>query len=270
MVHKAKSLVKSKGILSMANPNQGHSLGNDTIVLVQNFFVSGEISRIMPGKKDCVSIKVNDTRISVQKRLLLGSLKEIYQQFKDQFPAEKIGFSRFAELCPKHGVLAGASGTHVVCVCTIHQNTKLMMIGGKLEELTANREVHLKHYNHCIVIRLNFWYLIPSKRLAAKASLQRPYSSQIMTPHQLFDWAIQNIKGVQIKYRTMDDYGQEEIFLEERLKISRTIPSTQKLHCFKSLSNTKILTRSFSNSSIAKEERAVHLHKTEIPSDEIN
>ena len=27
-----------------------------------------------------------------------------------------------------------------------------MMIGGKLEELTANREVHLKHYNHCIAL----------------------------------------------------------------------------------------------------------------------
>ena len=124
MVCKAKSLVKSKGILSLPNPNQGHSLGNDTIVLVQNFYKSGQISRIMPGKKDCVSIKVNGTRISVQKRLLLGNLKEIYQQFKDQFPVEKIGFSRFAELRPKRCVLAGASGTHVVCVCTIHQNTK--------------------------------------------------------------------------------------------------------------------------------------------------
>ena len=27
-----------------------------------------------------------------------------------------------------------------------------MMIGGKLEELTANRAVHLKHYNHCIAL----------------------------------------------------------------------------------------------------------------------
>ena len=108
------------------------------------------------------------------------------------------------------------------------------------------------------------------KRLAAKASLQRPYRSQIMTPCQLFDWAIQSIKGVQFKYCTIDDYGQEEIFLEERLKISRTIPGTQKLHCFIPLSNTKILTKSFSNSSTAKEERAVHLHKTEIPIDEIS
>lgn len=27
------------------------------------------------------------------------------------------------------------------------------------------------------------------KRLAARASLQRPYNDQLMTPHQLFDWA---------------------------------------------------------------------------------
>ena len=152
MVRKAKTLVKSGGILSTPNPNHGHSLHDDTIVMVQNFYESDEISRVMPRKKDCVSIKVNDTRISVQKRLLLGNLKEVYRQFKDQFPAEKIGFSRFAEFRPKHCILAGASGTHAVCVCTIHQNTKLMMIAGKLAELTANREVHLKHYNHCIAL----------------------------------------------------------------------------------------------------------------------
>ena len=74
----------------------------------------------MPGKKDYASIKVNDTRISVQKRLLLGNLKEVYWQFKDQFPAEN---TRFAEFCPKYCVLARACGTHAVCACTIHQNT---------------------------------------------------------------------------------------------------------------------------------------------------
>ena len=103
MVRKAKTLVKSGGILSTPNPNHGHSLRDDTIMMVQNFYESDEISRVMPGKKDCMSIKVNDTRISIQKRLLLGNLKEVYQQFKDQFPAD-----------PKHCVLAGASGTHAV------------------------------------------------------------------------------------------------------------------------------------------------------------
>ena len=92
-----------------------------------------------------------------------------------------------------------------------------------------------------------------------------------MTPRQLFDWAVQNIERVHFKYCTIDDYKQlqEEVFLEERLKISRTIPGTQKLHCFIPLSNTKILTKTFSNSSVAKEEKATHLHKTEIPIDEI-
>ena len=83
--------------MSTPNPNHGHSLSNDTIIMVQNFYESDEISRVMPGKKDCVSIKVNDTRTSVKKRLLLGNLKEVYRQFKDQFPAEKIRFSRFTE-----------------------------------------------------------------------------------------------------------------------------------------------------------------------------
>ena len=83
MVRKAKCLVKSGGILSTLNPNQGHGLCNDIRMLVQNFYGSDEISRVIPGKKDCVSIKVDNRRISVQKRLLLGNLKEVYQQFKD-------------------------------------------------------------------------------------------------------------------------------------------------------------------------------------------
>ena len=41
----------------------------------------------------------------------------------------KIGFSKFAELRPRYCVLAGASGTHSVCICTIHQNVKLMILG---------------------------------------------------------------------------------------------------------------------------------------------
>ena len=38
MVHKAKSLVKSGGILSTPNPIQGHGLHDDTKILVQTFY----------------------------------------------------------------------------------------------------------------------------------------------------------------------------------------------------------------------------------------
>ena len=58
----------------------------------------------------------------------------------------KMGFSKFAQLRSRQCILAGAAGTHSVCVCTLHQNVKLMMAGGKLESLTDDE---LKHYRHC-------------------------------------------------------------------------------------------------------------------------
>ena len=91
-------------------------------------YESDDISRVMPGKKDFVSVKKEGKRVHVQKRLVLSNLREVYHEFKEKLPDQKIGFSKFAELRPKHCILAGASGTHAVCVCTIHQNVKLMML----------------------------------------------------------------------------------------------------------------------------------------------
>ena len=48
------------------------------------------------------------------------------------------------------------------------------------------------------------------KHLAAKACLQRAYHSQIMTPHQLFDWAIENIERVHFKYCTIEDHPRRK------------------------------------------------------------
>ena len=74
---------------------------------------------------------------------MLCNLREAYKQFKKQHPDVKVGFSKFAELRPKECVLAGATGTHSVCVCVIYQNVKLMMAGGRLEALTNGWFTHL-------------------------------------------------------------------------------------------------------------------------------
>ena len=150
MARKAKELVAEKGILSTPNPKPGHSLPSETIDLVTNFYESDNVSRIMPGKKDFVSVKSGDGHIHVQKRLVLCNLKELHRLFKDTHPSVVIGFSKFAELRPKYCVLAGASGTHSICVCTIHQNVKLMLLGAKLPEVTAHIDVPLKTYHHCL------------------------------------------------------------------------------------------------------------------------
>ena len=78
----------------------------------------------MPGKKDYVSISKN---VHQQKRLLLSNLKELFISFKQKHEDIKIGYSKFCSLRPKWCILPGANGTHSVCVCTYHQNTKLLV-----------------------------------------------------------------------------------------------------------------------------------------------
>jgi hypothetical protein len=133
MVRKAKKLVKEKGILATPNPKAGKTLPKITADLVKDFYHSDEISRVMPGKKDCVSVTAKGVRQHLQKRLILCNLTEAFQRFKEKHTDLKIGLSKFAELRPKECILAGASGTHSVCVCTVHQNVKLMFLGAKLE-----------------------------------------------------------------------------------------------------------------------------------------
>lgn len=146
----AKKLVEEKGVLSDPNPKKGCRIEADIVKKVEEFYLSEEISRIMPGKKDTISVFVDGSRKAIQKHLILCNLKEAYAQFKEKNPAAKIGFSKFAELRPKQCVLPGSSGTHSVCVCTIHQNMKLMFVGSHLANLTSNEEQPLRTPQDCV------------------------------------------------------------------------------------------------------------------------
>ena len=122
MARKSKDLVKKKGVLSLPGPKPGPSLLPETVDIVHAFYEHDDISRVMPGKKDFVSVKQEGKRVHVQKRLMLSNLREVYHEFKEKFPDRKIGFSKFAELRPKHCILAGASGTHSVCACVYNSS----------------------------------------------------------------------------------------------------------------------------------------------------
>ena len=89
-----------------------------------SFYQDDEYSRQMPGKKDCVSVGNGKHE---QKRLVLCNLSEMHAAFKEKYPNVKVGFSKFCSLRPKWCVLAGSSGTHSVCVCSIHQNAILLV-----------------------------------------------------------------------------------------------------------------------------------------------
>ena len=150
MATQSKHLALEKGILSTPNPKIGKALEDGTAEAVRAFYHHDDISRTMPGKKDCLSINIRGNKVKVQKRLILANLKEVYAQFKQKYPDKKIGFSKFAMLSPKECVLAGANGTHQVCVCTVHNNVKLMMINAKMATITSNEEVPLHDYSHAL------------------------------------------------------------------------------------------------------------------------
>lgn len=131
LVRQARKLKKEKGILSIPDPRKGKLLSEETIKLVRDFYQNDEYSRILPGAKDKVSIKKN---VYMQKRLILNNLRELFSCFKWENPNVKIGFSKFCTLRPKWCVLAGAGGTHSVCVCSLHQNVKLLLDAAQMEE----------------------------------------------------------------------------------------------------------------------------------------
>ena len=68
------------------------------------------------------------------------------------------------------------------------------------------------------------------KRTAAKASLQHPFEDQILTPLKLYEFVLQNIKGIHFAYSTLKDHEQEAKILAERFKYCRTVPGTPQFY----------------------------------------
>ena len=107
MVRKAKQLVKDKGILSSPDPRPGRSLARKTVDIVVAFYESDSSSRMMPGKKDFVSVKGEHGRVHVQKRLVLCNLKELYQDFKQSIQLNVSDFRSLQSLDPNTALLQG-------------------------------------------------------------------------------------------------------------------------------------------------------------------
>lgn len=123
-VREARKLAEERGILALPDAKRGRSLSQEVEDSVKLFYEDDEYSRLMPGTKDYVSIARN---VHKQKRLLLCNLNELHCAYKNKYPQHRIGLSKFSQLRPKWCVTVSSSGAHSVCVCTIHQNTKLMV-----------------------------------------------------------------------------------------------------------------------------------------------
>ena len=77
-VKSTKELRKSSGILSNKSKRKGKVLDEDVQKNFISCYGSDEFSRMCPGKKEYVSVKVKGRREHIQKRLLLVNLKELH------------------------------------------------------------------------------------------------------------------------------------------------------------------------------------------------
>ncbi|KAJ4446093.1 hypothetical protein ANN_12785 [Periplaneta americana] len=150
IIRVAKKLAEESGILSTPNNKLGKVLELSTVTKVLQFYRSDDVSRVMAGKKNFVSVKEDGQKVHKQKRLILCNLKETYKCFKDKYPLIKISFSKFAELRPKECILPGANGSHSVCVCTNHENVKLLIDGANIPLLTSNSSVVVNNYKDAL------------------------------------------------------------------------------------------------------------------------
>lgn len=98
MVRQAKKRIKEKGMLESPDQKPGKTLPREVIETVRSFYESDNLSRVMPGKKDCISVvRKNGEKTQVPKQLILCNLKEAYKLFKDRYKPSTEG--RLFKVC---------------------------------------------------------------------------------------------------------------------------------------------------------------------------
>ena len=78
------------------------------------------------------------------------------------------------------------------------------------------------------------------KRCAAKASLQRPYSDQILTAADFFKYCQDNFPNIQCFFTPKAEVEQVTADLEQRFSTAVTILGTQKHHHFRPIGGGKL------------------------------
>lgn len=99
MANKIEKLVKNKGIFFNAEKKIGRqSIESETVESVINFYRDDEISKVMPGMRDCIVYKDNMKKQKVQRRLVLYNLREVHELFRKKYPNQKKIFFKICHI----------------------------------------------------------------------------------------------------------------------------------------------------------------------------
>ena len=119
LIQKSRDFAKGNGVLYLTLQKKDKSVSHEMKEEIVLFYEDDKISRIIPRKKDYVSIGRN---IHTQKSLL-ANLKELHPISKSKYPPRQIGFSKFCSLHPKWCVCSSWFIWNTFCLC-VHSSPK--------------------------------------------------------------------------------------------------------------------------------------------------
>ena len=101
--------------------------------------------------------------------------------------------------------------------------------------------------------------------LAARASLQRIYTDQIMTPRQLFLWEQTIcIKNMNFVYKCQKEIMENRRMLHTQHEEARPIPGTQTFHTFIPGTRNELIIKKISTDTTSE------VHETNIPQETLS
>ena len=108
------------------NPRKARKdrISEETKLRVRNFYLSPEVSRQVPNKKDVVLVKENNQKEYLQKHVMIATSADTYAQYKTEYPEDKIGFTSFKKLKPEN-VRRISETSRKSCLCKVCCNVAL-------------------------------------------------------------------------------------------------------------------------------------------------
>ena len=94
-LRKSKKLKADGGISATTTAKHGKTLSKAVIEVIAECYNNDLHRRMMPGRKDTVSVIIDGKLTQVQKRLLYFDLRELYELFKIAETTVQVGFSTF-------------------------------------------------------------------------------------------------------------------------------------------------------------------------------
>lgn len=105
--------------------NSAKTISGTVRTSVEAFFLSPEISREIPLKKEAIKVKdVTGSSKTVQKNVMVMSVQEAFGAYKSKFSENKVGLTTFKSLKPKN-VKKVSETNRRTCLCTICSNVSL-------------------------------------------------------------------------------------------------------------------------------------------------